>query len=173
MANTTRYTLWLMPDDTSMAQLQAVIDQLGGRYQGPQFAPHVTLLGWVRGDEDELKEKTGKLAASLPTLPVTINGLAGAPYYFRCFFARLQDNDGIKHATTQAIGIFKIKPTSDFLPHISLLYGQLDRDEKKTIPEQVGDKIPRNLTLDKLRLVRMSVSVSGWETVAEVPLSGS
>ena len=173
MTNLSRYALWLAPDEAASTQLQSVIDQLASSYSGPRFAPHMTLLGWVRGEEEELIEKTASLAAQLAPVEVKATGFAGAPYYFRCFFAPLESSSTLRKAVGDASHHFGSSAGMDHLPHVSLLYGQIDREEKKKVPQQIGQKVPRHFTLDKLQLVRMSVSVSGWETVTEAPLTGS
>ena len=173
MTNLTRYALWLVPDEAAGTQLQSVIDQLAAHYSGPRFEPHMTLLGWVRGEEEELIEKTASLAARLAPIEVKATGFAGAPYYFRCFFAPLESNSALSQAVSDAAHHFSSSAGKDLVPHVSLLYGQIDREEKKTIPQQIGEKVPRRFTLDRLRLIRMSVSVSGWETVTETRLTGS
>jgi len=173
MTNLTRYALWLIPDETAGTQLQSVIDQLAEHYSGPRFAPHMTLLGWVRGEEEALIEKTASLAARLAPIEVKATGFAGAPYYFRCFFAPLESSSSLRQAVGDAAHHFGSSAGMDHAPHVSLLYGQIDREEKKTIPQQIGEKVPRQFTLDRLQLIRISVSVSGWEIVTEAQLTGS
>ena len=172
MTNLTRYALWLVPDEAAGTQLQSVIDQLASTYSGPGFTPHMTLLGWVRGEEEELVEKTASLAARLAPIEVKATGFAGAPYYFRCFFAPLESTSSLRQVVGDAAHHFGVSAGMDHTPHVSLLYGQIDREEKKTIPQLIGQKVPRRFTLDRLQLIRMSVSVSGWETVTEAPLTG-
>lgn len=173
MTALTRYALWLAPDEAAGTQLQSVIDQLATSYAGPGFRPHMTLLGWVKGEEQELIAKTESLASTLSPIEVKATGFAGAPYYFRCFFTPLESSAALRQAVGDAAHHFGASAGLDHLPHVSLLYGQIDREEKKTIPQQIGEKVPRHFKLDRLQLVRMSVSVSGWEVVADIPLSGS
>ncbi|MGW8248949.1 MAG: 2'-5' RNA ligase family protein [Acidiferrobacterales bacterium] len=173
MANLTRYALWLAPDEAASTQLQSVIDQLAASYSGPRFTPHMTLLGWVRGEEEELVEKTASLAARLAPIEAKATGFAGAPYYFRCFFAPLESSSSLRQAVGDAAHHFGASAGTDHMPHVSLLYGQIDREEKKKVPQQIGERVPRHFTFDRLQLIRMSVSVSGWEVVTEVPLTGS
>ena len=171
MAQTTRYALWLKPETAAEQQLQAVIDTLAERYRAPRFAPHMTLLGRLFGDEADLAAKTEMLAATLQKFPVSVPGFAGAPYYFRCFYAPVASSPELRHAVDEAGSQFKASAGADFLPHLSLLYGQLHRDEKRQIPGIIGNAVPRSLEFDRLQLVRMSLSVSAWEVVAEHPLS--
>lgn len=173
MTNLARYALWLVPDEAASSQLQSVIDQLAAGYSGPGFSPHMTLLDWVRGEEEELIEKTAALAAKLAPIEARATGFAGAPYYFRCFFAPLESSSALRQAVGDAAHHFGTSAGMDHLPHVSLLYGQIGREEKKKVPQQIGDKVPRQFMLDRLQLIRMSVSVSGWEVVTEAPLSGS
>lgn len=172
MSSLSRYALWLAPDDVGTAQLQAVIHQLAERYGGPVFAPHVTLLGRIHGDEDELATRLDSLASGIPPIQAALTGYAGKPYYFECFFSPVENSAELGQLVEQASTTFGSDADPNFEPHVSLLYGQLDRAQKKTIPEQIGDKVPRQLLLNRLQLVRMTVSVSGWEVLAEATLTG-
>lgn len=173
MASLTRYALWVAPEEAASQQLQSVIGQLAAAYSGPVFSPHLTLLSWVRGEEQELASKTESLASSMAPLTTKITGFAGAPYYFRCFFAPLESSSKLRQAVSNATQHFNASAGSGYLAHVSLLYGQMDRKMKKTIPGQIGQKVPLRFSFDKIQLVRMSVSVSAWTTVAEFPLTGS
>jgi hypothetical protein len=64
----TRYALWLLPDAMVSDTFDEIIVRLSARYQGPHFAPHVTLLGWVTGSEPQLAEATAQLAQQLRVL---------------------------------------------------------------------------------------------------------
>jgi len=170
MTQATRYALWLKPDDAAEQQLQAVINTLAVKYRAPQFTPHMTLLGRLFGEEADLDAKTESLAARLNEFSVKLTGFAGAPYYFRCFFAPIASSPELRHAVDEAASHFSASAGSDFAPHISLLYGTLHRNEKKQIPGLIGDAVPRSLKFSELQLIRMSLSVSAWEVVARHPL---
>jgi len=172
MSLLTRYALWLVPEDAAASQLHSVIRQLADRYTTPVFSPHMTLLGWVKGEETELAGKLEALAARLTPIQARLTGFAGAPYYFRCFYSPVESSTELRQAVDEASHAFGASAGSDFQPHISLIYGQLDRDEKKTIPGQIGEKVPRKLLFNRLQLIRITVSVSGWETVAEAQIPG-
>lgn len=172
MSLLTRYALWLVPDDAGTLQLHTVIRQLADRYTTPVFTPHMTLLGWVKGEEAELVAQLETLAAKLAPIEARLTGFAGAPYYFRCFFAPIESSPELRQAVDEASHTFGANAGTDFKPHLSLLYGQLDREEKKTIPGQIGEKVPRKLLFNRLQLIRITVSVSGWETVAEAEIAG-
>lgn len=59
------YSLWLMPRGISKVQLQKEIDVQARQYNAPRFAPHVTLLGGIGGEEDAIAAKTAELAGSI------------------------------------------------------------------------------------------------------------
>lgn len=41
------YSLWLLPDEPSIRQLSATIEQCAENLDTPVFSPHMTLLGGV------------------------------------------------------------------------------------------------------------------------------
>lgn len=47
MAAFSGYSLWLLPDEPSIKQLSATIEEYAEKLDTPVFGPHMTLLGGV------------------------------------------------------------------------------------------------------------------------------
>jgi hypothetical protein len=59
---------------------------------------------------------------------------------------------------------------SDYLPHLSLVYGHLQRTKKTSLRNEVEDKLPPDFVTDRLQLVHIAVSVPDWRVVITSPL---
>ena len=51
----TRFHLWLMPTGGTCERLAAIIRHLSQKHGGPLFEPHVTLLGGMEGEGEEIR----------------------------------------------------------------------------------------------------------------------
>ncbi|HET8645009.1 MAG TPA: hypothetical protein VFO85_05945, partial [Vicinamibacteria bacterium] len=79
-------SLWLVPAEPLRERLQALVSELARRLRTPVFAPHVTLLSRVSGDELDITACVGDLAAALPPLPLAFARAAHQAEYYRCVF---------------------------------------------------------------------------------------
>jgi 2'-5' RNA ligase len=170
MVELKRYALWLLPDPVATHSFAGLINDLSNRYEGPRFVPHVTLLGRLTGPEDVLAETTEQLAQQIQTLTLRPQGIAGEAYYFRCFYVKLEKSEQLLQAHERASNTFGNGYASGYLPHLSLVYGHLQRTEKTSRRSEVEDKLPPDFVTDRLQLVHIAVSVPDWRVVITSPL---
>ncbi len=170
MTEIKRYALWLLPDQVATEGFASLIDDLSNRYQGPRFAPHVTLLGRVTGAENDLQKTTEDLAQRLRVLTLRCQEIAREAYYFRCFYVRLEPSIDLVQAHEQAADAFGVDFVSDYLPHLSLVYGHLSRDEKDKLRGEIEPRISPDFVADRLQLVHVTVSVADWHVVTTCSL---
>lgn len=170
MTEITRYALWLLPAEPVSTAFADLIESLRKSYRGPRFAPHVTLLGWVTGTEEALAQATAQLAAQLEPLTLRPVGLDGEPYYFRCFYLKLEKSEPLLRTHEQASALFNAGHSSDYLPHLSLIYGQLSAPQKRRLQGELIDTLSAEFVADRLQLVHITVSVADWRAVTTCPL---
>jgi hypothetical protein len=66
---TDNYSLWLMPDAPTAAKVKQEIEVQAQQYGGPLFLPHVTLIPDIKGDKQELIDKSAELVSKLKVGP--------------------------------------------------------------------------------------------------------
>lgn len=173
MSEVTRYALWLLPDEVASDTFRDVIVRLSGRYQGPRFEPHVTLLGWITGAEEQLTQITAQLAQQLRILNLQAAGFDGEQYYFRCFYTKLAVSQGLIEAHEQASAVFNAGHSSDYMPHLSLVYGQATVTDKPALIQELATILPSEFSVDRLQLVHITVSVADWRVVTTCTLGNA
>jgi 2'-5' RNA ligase len=170
MTEVTRYALWLLPGEEVSTAFADLIERLSQSYRGPRFAPHVTLLGWVTGTEEALAQTTAQLATQLDPFKLRPVGLDGEPYYFRCFYLKLDQSEALLRTHEKASTMFNAGHSSDYLPHLSLIYGQLSAPQKTRLQGELTDILSAEFIADRLQLVHITVSVADWRVVTTCPL---
>jgi len=173
VSEVTRYALWLLPDAAASDTVGEVIGRLSARYHGPRFAPHVTLLGWVTGSEQQLTKTTVQLAQQLRVLSLRGAGFDGEQYYFRCFYLKLETSRELMQAHEQASAAFNAGHSSDYLPHLSLVYGQGTVTDKPALRQELVTSLPVQFAVDRLQLVHITVSVADWRVVTTCTLGSA
>ncbi len=136
----TSFHLWLMPTGGTCERLADVINQLSQKHGGPLFEPHVTLLGGMEGEEEEICQKTMRLAQGLRPFEVQLTKPGYQESYFRCLYLHVQETPSLMEAHAQARIIFTQQEELQFQPHLSLLYGTYSADLKEHMIESLDSQ---------------------------------
>lgn len=164
-------SLWLLPPPAIRASCQMLIARLAQRLGTPEFEPHVTLAGTTLS-ETEASERVRQLAQQLPPLAIRLAELQSTDAYFRCVYARAELSPALRHAYTTACTQLNQTP-GDFLPHVSLVYGDLDADTRKSLIAELGGRLDVSFIADRVALYDPTGSPPTWRRVADWPLTGT
>jgi 2'-5' RNA ligase len=164
------HSLWLMPSGIIRDTITRVIKKLSTEYFTPAFDPHITLLGQVSGTEQEIIDKTTTLAKSLHPFPVRLGVLSGMNDYFRCLFARIEESKELIDANRIVRQVFNRETDPSFMPHLSLLYGNLSEDFKQEIISEIGKKLSLSFQVEAIHVISTNGAVGDWKKAAEISL---
>lgn len=166
-------SLWLMPEAEPREHLAALIARLAARLSTPAFAPHVTLLAAIDGAPREDVLATARtLAASLRPFAVRLDGVEGRDEYFRCLFVRAVVDAPLHAAHAAAARAFRRQPDPAFLPHLSLVYGELTTGDKRLLTLELAGSLVTSFEADRLHVWRTQGAVSDWRELGVFGLSG-
>ncbi|WP_438035595.1 2'-5' RNA ligase family protein [Sorangium sp. So ce204] len=176
MAQETAFALWLIPGGAPAARLEELIDALARETGGPAFAPHLTLLGGLRGDGGALAAKLGGLrgdGGALRPVALEARGPATGSTRHQCVFLDVTPSEplaALRRAAEAALGANANE--APFRPHVSLVYGELPAARRE---ELAAD--PRVLALahevwraDRLELWAVEGQTERWRCVERVAL---
>ena len=167
------YFLWLEPTGKIHELLATTIARLSQEHGGPLFAPHVTLLGEIAGQEGTLLQQTDKLAHALSPFELTLTVPAFQDQYFRCVFMRVEATAALVEAHTRARTVFHQEDAQPYLPHLSLLYGFYPRSLKEQIIGTVAKSLRVKFTASAVTLFRVEGnSPNEWRKVQTFGFSG-
>ncbi|HBP87392.1 MAG TPA: 2'-5' RNA ligase family protein [Nitrospirales bacterium] len=170
MGNT--YHLWLAPTGKAYDALMKTITDLSKAYHAPVFEPHVTLLGFLPGTEEDISVRSVQLGRSLPPFDILLTEPAFGNQYFQCVFLNAQETPAIMNAHERARSLF-LKDPSLYKPHLSLLYGNYSIDVKEKITSTLTQALSFNFTVDTIHLIRSeSEHPKDWTSILTAPLSG-
>lgn len=167
------YSIWLMPTGNIYYKFARIITQLSKEYSSPSFEPHVTLLTRILASEEKMLIKTEKLASSLKPLEVQLTTLEYLDYYFRALFVKVVKTSQILKAYRKAIKLFGIKNPEEYMPHLSLLYGDFPESVKRKIIKKIGTNFKSEFEAQSLHLVRADYKAIVWHPIKEFPLKRS
>jgi hypothetical protein len=74
-------------------------------------------------------------------------------------------------ANRTARELFYAKADSEYLPHLSLVYGDLDRFQKAALIRKIESPIEDRFEVCTLRLIATGGGPEGWRLVRDFPLT--
>src|SRR5207245_1586674 len=102
--------------------------------------PHVTLLGRISGPERKIVSKSAELAQRISPFATRLTRVDYLDRYYQCVFVRVAARDPLVKAHRAAREVFGLEKSPAFMPHLSLIYGDLARDFKEKIVAELGWK---------------------------------
>jgi putative hydrolase of the HAD superfamily len=164
------YSLWLIPGGEVCQRLAGTILDLSREYAAPPFEPHVTLAGGIVGRAREVAAKMRDLARGIPPFTVRLTAVDALDEYFRCLFVKVATTHPIMSANKAAREVFSLGKQPAFMPHLSLLYGNLPSSAKERIVASLGRQFELEFKARSLHLYLIKGAPQGWRAVASFGL---
>ena len=164
------YSLWLMPTGEVYEKLSSLIKSLAKKYYAPIFDPHITLIGEVMQSEDDVLRRAEQLALKQNSFQITLNSVDYQDYYFRALFIRAEKTDLLQLLHDRAKEMFGMKDIPDYMPHLSIMYGNFPETVKAQIIKNIGRDQVAKFTVNSLHVFKTDGEVNVWRKIKEFPL---
>ncbi len=164
------YSLWVMPSGEVYTRLAQTILQLSAEHSTPAFEPHVTVLGGVLGDEEEIASRCLELSRALRPYEVRLASVDYRDEYFRCLFLRAEETEDVREANRKAREVFGRREDPPYLPHLSLMYGNLAVETKQRIVAEIGERFDLRFWVRSIHLFSTQGEPRLWRRVKEFAL---
>ncbi|KPL14762.1 hypothetical protein AMJ74_02775 [candidate division WOR_3 bacterium SM1_77] len=164
------YSLWLMPRGHVADELQTLIADLTRKHMTPSFQPHVTLIGSLNLPKAVAVSKTKELATQIKPFIVKLSEVAYLDQYFRCVFIKAERTTGLMTAHLTARDLFDYQQDEDYMPHLSLVYGDLQSITKRAIIQRIGVEMNIEFLAVELYLYYTGGQPKEWCCVLKAPL---
>lgn len=161
------YTLWLLLCEEDEAWVRGLITRLSSELGTQAFFPHVTLIGGLSGDGEQVAEDLRDLSKLHTAFDAEIAGIDMTSQFFTAFFLRLKAHPDLDALYRQAqnFGSGSMYPPENFMPHISLAYGQIDQEIKRSLQARLEDEFSqRSVRFDRLAYAYSGkgIAISQW-----------
>lgn len=170
MSNANGYSLWLVPRGRLAERAREVISGLALTYGTPSFGPHVTLLGSIEGTSEAVVKTTSMLAQKLGPISVFLDRPGYLAQYFRCLYIGARPDEALMEAHKLSKEMFGMDGTPKFMPHMSLMYGDMEAQAKEEIISGLGRWDASGFTAGKIYLLRTQGAPSQWYGIGEFEL---
>lgn len=164
MTDSATYSLWFEPSGDIAYKLQERIKKLSEKHQTPVFSPHVTLLGSINGSETELTSLTNTLASPMSPFELELTKAGYLDTFYQSLFIHVEETGTLKELRNRACRLFNVDE-EEYMPHLSLLYGDLSRKEKQRILNLVGREFHIRFTVKNIVLMQTDGKPDQWKRI--------
>lgn len=164
MTEPSKYSLWLEPSGNIAYKLQERIKKLSEENGTPLFSPHVTLLGSLNASETELIPLADTLASSAEPFELELTKAGYLDTFYQSLFIHVKENSPLKELRKNACRLFDCSE-DEYMPHLSLLYGDLSRNEKERILNIIGREYYVRFPVNNLVLMQTDGKPDQWQKV--------
>jgi 2'-5' RNA ligase len=164
------YSFWIQPTGEVRQLLQETADRLAAEHSTPTFQVHLTLYPGFESSLEDAKKKLAQLATGISQFELELADVGCSTTYFQCVLLRAKTTAPLLEAHMVAQKAVQGNPTLAYLPHISLVYGDLSMEKRVAIAESI--KLPTNLSF-KVETIDLTPSVpdpKDWEIIESVSL---
>ncbi|MGM0738687.1 MAG: 2'-5' RNA ligase family protein, partial [Bacteroidota bacterium] len=120
-----RHALWLKPESEVRDILKRTIDTLADEYDTPRFEPHITIASGIKGDPDDLHQRLEKIARNTDPMTLYLKETDFRDAFYRSLFVHIAPNDTLLALRERSLREFHLEH-EPYMPHISLMYGEMD-----------------------------------------------
>ncbi|CAI0475620.1 unnamed protein product [Linum tenue] len=154
------------------------MDGLRSEFGGPEFQPHVTVVGAITLTEQDALSKFNSACEGLKAYLATVDRVAAGTFFYQCVYLLLDPTSEVRYLFFNSCGHGCGDIAAAYMPHLSLLYGDLTDEEKKKAQEkalQLDDSINSlSFEISSLELWKTDTednSLKSWEKISEFNLS--
>ena len=165
-----KYSLWFMPTGITGERFSKLIAQLAEEYSSQKFSPHITLIGLVEADEEEMISKTQAVATQIQPCAIKLTRINYTNDFYKSLFVEVEPSAALLATYQAARKIFPDEQATSYAPHLSLMYGNFSVDTKKQIIKEIADTFPDRFEAKTLYLYLTDGDANTWRKIKEFPL---
>lgn len=159
------YALWLIPTGKLYAKLEQLIKELAQEFSAPLFEPHLTLLGGITGDRHKILTQCENLADFQKPFEIRLAAPGQLDDYYRSVFLHVARSPALLQANRRAQKVFDDSIDANYLPHMSLLYGNYPLKLKQSIVAGRLGGLNGSFWVDRFFLIDLSGGPQHWSQI--------
>ncbi|XP_030472164.1 cyclic phosphodiesterase-like [Syzygium oleosum] len=174
------YSVWALPTDDLAPRLRSLMGGLRSEFGGPRFEPHVTVVGAIGLTEGDAVSRFRAACDGLRAYTATVERVATGTFFYQCVYLLLRPTAEVVETSDHCSAHLGYKRPTPYMPHLSLLYGDLTDEEKKKAQEKANDLDGSlnglSFLISRLALYKTDTedkTCQSWEKIAECSLNAS
>ncbi|KAL0542720.1 hypothetical protein IC582_017794 [Cucumis melo] len=174
------YSVWALPPEDVSARIENLMNSLRSEFGGPQFEPHITVVGAIRLTAEDALNKFLTACQGIKAYQATVDHVSTGTFFYQCVFLLIHPTTEVVETSSHFCKHFGFKNSTPYMPHMSLLYAHIS-DEKKKQAKEIADKLDEAVNGLKFPITRLALwktdtsdeTLKSWEKIVEHDLSSS
>ncbi|GAB2212432.1 hypothetical protein Drorol1_Dr00020398 [Drosera rotundifolia] len=171
------YSVWALPPSSTNTRVKTLMTRLRSEFGGPEFEPHVTVVGAVEMTEEDAINRFEAACEGVREYVGEVDGVEIGTFFYQCVFMLLKKSREVLENSANCCSHFGYKNSSLYMPHMSLIYGDLTDEEKKKAQEK-AIMIDESISSLRFPITRFGLyetdlgdkTTKSWKKVAECDL---
>lgn len=167
------YVYWLLFTEKSSHIIELWTEKLKKQIFIPFFLPHLTLTrASDELSENELRVIAETIASHTPELRLEATGLDGKQHPYQSLYIKVKPSSRLVSLRSELVNGMQIEKETGYTPHISLIYGKLDEEEREKLKREVPLKSGTRFWANRLALIKLEGTPRDWSVIHTQNLSG-
>ncbi|PKA64623.1 Cyclic phosphodiesterase [Apostasia shenzhenica] len=173
------FSVWALPPADAKERLKALMSSLRSDFGGPVFEPHITVVDAIRLRRDDAVNRLRTAAATIKSYTARVSAVALGGFFYQCVYLLIDPSQEVVEASSHFCAHFGYRRSTPYMPHVSLIYGDLSDEEKeiarKRAEELDGGICGLTFEISSLALCRTDTgdkTTKSWEIVGLCDLKG-
>ncbi|ONK81971.1 uncharacterized protein A4U43_C01F34790 [Asparagus officinalis] len=132
------YSVWALPPPEVSDRIKALTATLRSEFGGPQFDPHITVVGAIRLTRESATRYLRTASESLSPYAARVAAVARG-FFYQCVYLLIEPTPEVLEAGAHCSKHFGYEAPTPYMPHLSLLYGDLTEEEKEKARKRVEE----------------------------------
>ena len=139
------------------------------KFKGPKFDPHLTIIGpFLNLDKIEI-ERLIKISKKIKKFKIKLEKYKATKEKFMSLFIQVKKTKKLLFERTKLYKIRYLRQKKKYNPHISLYYGNKNKQEKAKIIKKLP-KLKKSIIIDKLFIVDVNEIINKWKIIKTIKL---
>ena len=157
-----RYSLWLRPAQSQIDELTKIISKLAHGYCTKPFPPHITLLFGFDSKLQTMRDECKKISEAQTSFTVNLQSIEYTEKYYMNLFILAEKNEYLLRLHNKLKEKFKPDHNEKYIPHVSLLYGKLDKSKQQELQLLLADSFPKTIYCERIDIYNCIGNESQW-----------
>lgn len=157
------FAVWYLFDKDDEDYLFEIINDLAKKYDAPSFIPHITAYGLLNIDLKTLDDEILESIQGVKSFSVETNTINFSDNLWKTLFVEILPNKHLVKINNNLTKNLSQFSKYEFLPHISLLYKNMEKNQKQFLAESLVMK--KNFKIIGMGIQQFSENIKEWKLV--------
>lgn len=162
------FAIWLTFEKEDEEYLEKIINELSKKYNSILFKPHITIWGLTDIELNKIIKTCNSIAIEIQSFNVEFSNISYSKKFWKTVFVNLKTNKNMIKIYNNLENEFLKKINYVFEPHISLIYSNMKKENKKDILNNL--KIKNQFKISSISILKYSDKIENWEIVKKINL---